>query len=522
MTNSAGYSILTVNEIEAAFPKQLPSKIPGRPTFELLTDLLPHFIQCGQAVKCPAVSSTMNLLSRVMPPELYAHYTNEAYPANTYPFPQSYLNAAGEDMPDLSMINDNDTVAIANATNRHNLAKQTYLTVERMDQALTNRLLSLMDEAYINEFITSKAANPNMPFREVFHFFFEKYGDVQPETRQKIRADMETFNWNPIDGFEALSFQLTKGIHRRVMCGHPLEMQDIVDIGTLVIRKTNKYTQEMKEWSEQVDGATLTDFTNYWSKKIKTADNATDAASKYGYGMMMDESDISNEELNNAIGQFGEAHSAQQQTMAALAATNKQQQDQLQMMQQMLCQMQLAQQQNQQQPQIVMMPPPAYPTSNNNSNRTNQQGGYATAANWIAANNGGKPKATPVHQLTSPQQIKIRPLKGGIGKTNNWNYCSTHGGDVADDHDSKSCTRQACWHNVNATRQNPMGGNMQGMDKKLLPMQAGKKAHVPKRLRGTSYGNRGQAVANNMMQMPMCMPTNMPSIGICIGICSSL
>ncbi len=42
----------------------------------------------------------------------------------------------------------------------------------------------------------------------------------------------------------------------------------------------------------------------------------------------------------------------------------------------------------------------------------------------------------------------------------NWNYCSTHGGDVEDWHTSATC---GCWrlaHNPNATRANIMGGSV--------------------------------------------------------------
>ena len=54
---------------------------------------------------------------------------------------------------------------------------------------------------------------------------------------------------------------------------------------------------------------------------------------------------------------------------------------------------------------------------------------------------------------------------------NNWNYCFTHGFDVADGHTSATCLYPSWNHNWNATRNNTMGGSQKDAYKVVLPSQ---------------------------------------------------
>ncbi len=61
----------------------------------------------------------------------------------------------------------------------------------------------------------------------------------------------------------------------------------------------------------------------------------------------------------------------------------------------------------------------------------------------------------------------------------NWNYCSTHGGDVDNYHTSATCSRPGENHQCTATGTNTMGGSMRGMHKTILPSAAGRQAPSP-------------------------------------------
>ncbi len=59
-------------------------------------------------------------------------------------------------------------------------------------------------------------------------------------------------------------------------------------------------------------------------------------------------------------------------------------------------------------------------------------------------------------------------------KFDNWNYCSTHGGDIHNTHTSGMCRHPGPLHNPSATRANTMGGSMAGLDKMILPSASGR------------------------------------------------
>ena len=93
-----------------------------------------------------------------------------------------------------------------------------------------------------------------------------------------------------------------------------------------------------------------------------------------------------------------------------------------------------------------------------NQNAQNGGGGY----NGGGGTNGGGDPPTPIKRFE------------------NWNYCSTHGGDVDNYHTSATCSRPGENHQRTATRTNTMGGSMRGMHKTILPSAAGRQAPTPR------------------------------------------
>jgi hypothetical protein len=61
----------------------------------------------------------------------------------------------------------------------------------------------------------------------------------------------------------------------------------------------------------------------------------------------------------------------------------------------------------------------------------------------------------------------------------NWNYCSTHGGDIHNTHTSRTCHHPGPLHNPSATSANMMGGSTAGLHKTILPSAAGRAPPPP-------------------------------------------
>ena len=69
-------------------------------------------------------------------------------------------------------------------------------------------------------------------------------------------------------------------------------------------------------------------------------------------------------------------------------------------------------------------------------------------------------------------------------------YCWTHGCDAA--HSSQECRQQAPGHQVQATRQNPMGGNNRNQERTILPQSRGLIGIPPRQQRPRGQGGQFQ------------------------------
>jgi hypothetical protein len=107
----------------------------------------------------------------------------------------------------------------------------------------------------------------------------------------------------------------------------------------------------------------------------------------------------------------------------------------------------------------------------------------------------------PAYQQPTMVECHLQPFTP-FKKFNNWNYCSTHGGDIHHTHTSGTCCHPSPLHNLSATRTNTMGGLTAGLHKTVLPSIVGH-ATPPLRQQG--------APARAMWQQPP-PPMNITSL----------
>ena len=170
-------------------------------------------------------------------------------------------------------------------------------------------------------------------------------------------------------------------------------------------------------------------------------------------------------------------------------------------------QQQLVQQQimmmSQQQPpqQQLMLPPMQMPPPMQMSYAAPAQAQKQQNQNWNPNyQQQNQQQKAPQQQFGQPfQQNQGRPqrqsnLKHPIKLFENWNYCHTHGFDVADNHHSGCCPAPGPNHNWTATRQNTCGGNQRGAHKTVLPSAAGRAPAIKEHL------NNGRHTRNSQQQ----------------------
>ena len=100
----------SLTSMKAAFLAAL-DPIQGIPMIMSLINLMIHIYQCLQTQKTPD-SATMNMLFCAASPGLYSFFTQEAYPAYFFPFPDEV-----DAVPDFSACNSDNKSETLKATN---------------------------------------------------------------------------------------------------------------------------------------------------------------------------------------------------------------------------------------------------------------------------------------------------------------------------------------------------------------------------------------------------------------------
>ncbi len=437
--------------MRAGFPTP-PEPTLGALNLFILNDLLQYICKCAQTHKS-TIFKKINLLYVVVDPGLYTHYSaGEAYPVANYPFPVDVNKVL-----DFSACNNDNDCTTAKIT--HVILLKTCNNVVNMNATLINTLLSLIPTAFKLLYKQERMMNPNAVFRQCFNWFVTKYGRTSAEDRETNRTAMAA-DWHPSMGFEVLTSRLFRGVTFASLSGHPITDKDTIDISVLVLNRTGLFTKEYKTWILRGDNANnaidFAAFKSFWENAVQIAAFTSIPASQHGYGMAAT-NDNASASLTDAVSNFGTAYAPTQEALRSNTANIMAIQGQLQM----LCQA------------VRNGPPPPGVINyqqrprggrgrgqqrggnnggggsygggrynggcgnNNGSGGGNQNanggsdgyngGGVTNGAGYGTGNVGNQ---NPSGQPPTP-----------IKRFDNWNYCSTHGGDVDNNHTSATCTR---------------------------------------------------------------------------------
>ena len=114
--------------------------------------------------------------------------------------------------------------------------------------------------------------------------------------------------------------------------------------------------------------------------------------------------------------------------------------------------------------------------NNHNSGNGGNDGKIWNPGNTNNNSGGGQEQKPRRRHLTTRQTIDTKSIKA----FNHDNYFWTHGGNNANDHTSRRCSKQLSsgMHNVNATQQNMMGGKTKG-NQMIKPRDVGQPEAPP-------------------------------------------
>ncbi len=425
-------------------------------------------------------SEAMNLLFCACPRNVYSFFTADPYPTAFTPFPPVI-----DKVPDyIGCVDDNDR---ASKHAKHALNKKTRADMVTMNAALTDVFLDALSLQVCASFQQRCLRKPNIIFVNMFEWFVGHYGKTMAKDHNENRQRMAA-NWHPTDGFDTLALRLFTGAAYAGCTGYTMANHNIVDIGLHIIKWCSMYAKEYKAWIARKSERprivkTFDTFKTFWATKITLVNQMVVPASMHGYGMAAINNDDSIVSYCESIMNFGAAYAATHESVKSHSLMFRLMQGQLQAMQQFCMALQ------QQQPPTTTYAPQQQQRGHRGLSRHNIPGGASR----------GYP--APVYQQPTTAECHLQPFMP-FKKFDNWNYCSTHGGDIHNTHTSSTCCHPGHPHNPSATRANMMGGLTAGLHKMILPSASG---HAPPPLR------QQRAPATAMWQQPP-PPMNITSL----------
>jgi hypothetical protein len=316
-----------------------------------------------------------------------------------------------------------------------------------MNAALSDVFLMYLPKAICKTYKPICMKQPNTVFLHMFDWFITNYGRTTTEDCKENWQRMAA-TWHPSKGFEPLAMRLSIKASYASAARYPMDDCDVIDIGLRVIKHCGMYAGEYKNWISRENVVPLIikmidSFKEYWADAIALVNQTAVPALQHGYGMTTMDDDPLVAAYNDSLANFGAVFAATQETM-------KNQANSLVAMKTQLSNIQLCMNVGQQPPSSGYAPAQQQRTfTNHNKHNGGGQGNNRGFPQQPTMNYGGTGGGQQQDMHSSPNPYK---------RWENWNYCSSHGGDVDDNHTSAMCGKPGPMHNPNATRANIMGG----------------------------------------------------------------
>ena len=176
---------MTTATMQASFPEP-PPKVHGTPTLRDFIRIMQHIMICSQSH--PSQASSLGLLFVAIPQSLWSSYSRDQYPGDPVDPGQIPVLQQGMTAEDW-----------ANHKLQWDFLKKLHDEFKTMNAALVDRFLSLMQDAFTQEYKVLRISNPNHQFRECLDHFLVKYGATNETQREENKKNMKQ-PWNLQNG----------------------------------------------------------------------------------------------------------------------------------------------------------------------------------------------------------------------------------------------------------------------------------------------------------------------------------
>jgi len=506
----------SANDIKSAFTFQTFDAIVGEPTYDTLYKLETQATRNAATVTVRLPPPHTNLAGIVEQPAVYVIRVGGPFPRPAYPGDAPVFPIGA------------NLVARTNVTNVFNTNSKNYTTCQTTENLLKTMVENAIEHTYLAGIHSTILGFGARSLQDIFLHLYQSYGRISPSSLKSNTEKLST----PLPPHLpiALIFRQIEDCQRFATAGGTaFTPAQLIKAAETLVLSTGRYPQAYREWLNRPDvEKTFNNFRVQFNREYQIQNEMQHStAQQQGYaGNVTDDGNV----LDNAVANFAEATAADrtaftnltdtnnilQDHLEQVSAQNVTLQDQITNMQTQIHHMNMAQQQPPAQSQRSPAPPMYTPPSQAPRMYAPRAPTYMmppTPPPIQYAPPQSSPMASPRYQpqqyretrsrgrgrnryAQGPPQQMCYPVQGQnamyqrppsiIKRNNNWNYCFSHGFDVADDHQSHNCQNPVWNHNWQATRSNTMGGSNKNKGKTQLPARQ----MVP--LQGQAMQNRNQ------------------------------
>ena len=320
--------------MKAAFPN-MPNgtNVTDIPSLKSLLSCLQHLVNCAQSFRVDG--RPLGLLALAVTAPVYALYTPDAYPARSInPGANPAYHANAGPVPRL------------NVQNLFGTEYRTYQDENHMDEALIDRLYTMLGSDRAQDLRDRIMAIANPTFLEVYNHAVQMWGHSTPSSRDENVKSLKAA-WHETEGMAKLWRQIKTAVNYAVYAGQPIPPEQIVDAALICINRTQAYKQDYLAY-KRLPVQNITALKAHFDIAERDRREVEDEAGQHGYGMnAMEQNDRQlqqgltdlaaaitlNETANNAAA--GQGSDLQQQAQAMASSLNALQSGMVQMQQQM-------------------------------------------------------------------------------------------------------------------------------------------------------------------------------------------
>ena len=489
----------TADAIKTAFTFPTFDRIVGEPTYNTLYKLETQATRNAATVTVRLPPPHTNCSGLVEQPAVYVLRVGGPFPRPPYPGDQPLFPVGAT------------AVARANIQSIFDTALRNFNTCQTTENVLKTMVENAIEHSYLAGIHSEILGFGARSLQNIFLHLYQSYRRISPSS---LKANTDTLTRPIASNLPiALIFRQIEECQRFATAGGAAFTQEqLIKAAETLILNTGKYQLAYREWINLNPlQKTFNNFRTRFATEYQIQNEMQNAtAQQQGFVANVE---VEDPDLTSAVANFAQASAADRtaftqltdtnaflnQHMSAIAAQNETLQQQLAEMQQQMNAVNLVQQAQrpppslpppqrapyypapaqQYQPPQQNKPPPAAPYQNYQAPPVYPpayppapyQPAYGRGGRQPSRGGRGRGRGRGGQRAPQQQMIPyVQPQHTNPTKRyNNWNYCSTHGYDVTDEHTSENCNRPGWNHNYYATRANTMGGSTRNQHKTQLP-----------------------------------------------------